>query len=399
MGSFFCCHCKDEGDDKDEIEHVKPAGQCGSIRSQIDLDYSLSRQINERNSVSEHNMSLYGLDMGVNKVIKAQALVKGYLRRSKFKNKKACIRFDNHIGNLENNPDENPFSNLKGLNPIRQLYEVPVDMYVSYFNSEVASLRYKLGDFVYKNTEKYYKSVKENRNYIIMEDESIYSGEFNMIYERYGYGTCIKKTGSFYEGFWDKDKQNGKGRLIHSNCKVYEGEWLDNVAHGNGFYIDTNDNRYEGDWEYGLKNGNGIEISSDGAKYSGSFVNGQKHGLGKLEMTDGSAYEGEFIDGLYNGNGTLIWKEGKKIGRWENNMMNGKGVMIWNDGRSYEGDIVKDTIHGFGIFIWPDKRKYEGFWVNGKKDGKSYYTTAGGLRVMKCKDGKMIKIANADNKN
>lgn len=35
MGSFFCCHCKDEGDDKDEIEPVKPAGQCGSIRSQI----------------------------------------------------------------------------------------------------------------------------------------------------------------------------------------------------------------------------------------------------------------------------------------------------------------------------------------------------------------------------
>ncbi|OMJ73933.1 hypothetical protein SteCoe_27277 [Stentor coeruleus] len=395
MGSCFCCHGKN---DDSEIE-IFVSGQNASLKSEINLDQSLEMHIEDINSKSENSKGLYELDLDVNKEIKAQALVRGYLSRSKFKIKKNHLRYNNHIENQKNNSEEKFICNLQRGNTIRQLNEVPVDMYLSYFNSQVVSLRFKLGDFVCKKLEKFYKSVKEYRNYILMEDESIYSGEFNILNERYGYGTCIKKSGSFYEGFWERDKQNGHGRLIHGNCEVYEGGWLDNEAHGYGFYIDVNDNRYEGDWEYNKKHGNGNEILSDGTKYQGSYINGQKDGFGKLEKSDGSIYEGEFKNGQFNGNGTLTLDDWKKIGEWKDNLMNGKGKIIWNDGRIYEGDIVNNIIHGYGVFIWPDKRKYEGYWINGKKDGKGLYTTTLGLRETECKEGKMIKFISVDNKN
>jgi hypothetical protein len=43
--------------------------------------------------------------------------------------------------------------------------------------------------------------------------------------------------GSVYEGFWEKDMANGKGRLIHGDGDLYIGEWLDDKAHGKGKYI------------------------------------------------------------------------------------------------------------------------------------------------------------------
>lgn len=40
--------------------------------------------------------------------------------------------------------------------------------------------------------------------------------------------------GAFYEGYWENDMANGKGRLIHSDGDIYEGDWLNDKAHGYG---------------------------------------------------------------------------------------------------------------------------------------------------------------------
>lgn len=42
--------------------------------------------------------------------------------------------------------------------------------------------------------------------------------------------------GSTYEGMWNNDKANGKGRLIHADGDVYVGDWVDDKAHGYGVY-------------------------------------------------------------------------------------------------------------------------------------------------------------------
>ena len=56
------------------------------------------------------------------------------------------------------------------------------------------------------------------------ENDAKYTGELNrMTQEREGKGVQIWSDGSRYEGFWLKDKANGRGRLIHADGDVYEG--------------------------------------------------------------------------------------------------------------------------------------------------------------------------------
>ena len=47
-----------------------------------------------------------------------------------------------------------------------------------------------------------------------------------------------------YEGFWQDNKANGKGRLIHADGDVYDGHWKDDKAHGFGVYSHLDGARY-----------------------------------------------------------------------------------------------------------------------------------------------------------
>ena len=49
---------------------------------------------------------------------------------------------------------------------------------------------------------------------------------------RQGRGVQIWQDGSKYEGFWESDKANGFGRLIHANGGMYQGYWHNDLAHG-----------------------------------------------------------------------------------------------------------------------------------------------------------------------
>ena len=51
---------------------------------------------------------------------------------------------------------------------------------------------------------------------------AIYIGQWDpQTNERLGMGRQIWPDGSLYEGFWLRDKANGRGRLIHSDGDVY----------------------------------------------------------------------------------------------------------------------------------------------------------------------------------
>ena len=50
---------------------------------------------------------------------------------------------------------------------------------------------------------------------------------------REGKGYNVHPDGSVYEGWWQSDMPNGKGRFINSkDMTVYEGQWVDNEMHG-----------------------------------------------------------------------------------------------------------------------------------------------------------------------
>lgn len=42
--------------------------------------------------------------------------------------------------------------------------------------------------------------------------------------------------GTVYEGLWDNNLYNGRGKLYHASGDLYEGEFVDDMAQGFGIY-------------------------------------------------------------------------------------------------------------------------------------------------------------------
>jgi len=117
----------------------------------------------------------------------------------------------------------------------------------------------------------------ERRSPVTFDNGSVYTGEWNAVTGvREGRGIQHWPDGSVYEGLWERDRANGKGRLVHANGDVYEGQWVDDKAQGRGVYVHVDGSRYVGDWMTDLQHGLGVETWPDGSKYKGSYENGRK---------------------------------------------------------------------------------------------------------------------------
>jgi hypothetical protein len=55
-----------------------------------------------------------------------------------------------------------------------------------------------------------------------------------------------------YEGYFNEDSMNGRGRLIMEDGSWYEGEWLNNKVHGHGM-LTYEGGSYEGEWVDGIQ--------------------------------------------------------------------------------------------------------------------------------------------------
>jgi hypothetical protein len=53
---------------------------------------------------------------------------------------------------------------------------------------------------------------------------------------RSGQGTQVWPDGAKYEGNWENNKANGKGKFFHADGDIYTGEWKDDKANGQGTY-------------------------------------------------------------------------------------------------------------------------------------------------------------------
>ena len=54
---------------------------------------------------------------------------------------------------------------------------------------------------------------------------------------RHGFGIQVWPDGAKYEGQWENNMANGKGRYYHSSGDVYDGDWLNDKAYGYGNYV------------------------------------------------------------------------------------------------------------------------------------------------------------------
>lgn len=60
-------------------------------------------------------------------------------------------------------------------------------------------------------------------SFITSKGKSFYFGQVNIHNQKNGYGYFISEKGKYYEGFWNKDKFEGYGRIIDSRGIITEG--------------------------------------------------------------------------------------------------------------------------------------------------------------------------------
>lgn len=138
----------------------------------------------------------------------------------------------------------------------------------------------------------YYENVKSDNG-------DIYTGDFVAgLYD--GKGKCTYSDGSYYEGEWSNDKENGKGIYVSAAGWTYAGDWKDGLKHGKGKLTYSDTSYYDGDWYEDKKEGVGTHT------YYGE--NGEYFGI----------YVGEFFNDKRDGEGTLTYANGYiQTGMWK----------------------------------------------------------------------------------
>ena len=226
-----------------------------------------------------------------------------------------------------------------------------------------------------------YPQKKENINLKIdkkeplkLENNIIYYGEWDMnFFTKHGRGIQIWPDGSYYKGYWENNKAEGKGQFIHSTGDIYIGNWHNNKRYGKGVYQSKFGMQYNGYWKNDKLEGKGKEIWEDGTSYIGYYSGGQKNGKGEIEWPNGCKYKGDFKNGNMNGKGIYIFPDNRKYeGDFVNNVFEGKGLFTWPNGNKYNGYFKNDKREGFGIFNFADGKILKGIWKNGKQDGEFY---------------------------
>ena len=74
----------------------------------------------------------------------------------------------------------------------------------------------------------------EKKEPIRLSDGSFYKGEWNLQGQKHGRGIEIRTTGSKYEGYFENNLPNGKGRFSIPNVQVYQGDFTNGKANGVG---------------------------------------------------------------------------------------------------------------------------------------------------------------------
>jgi hypothetical protein len=205
---------------------------------------------------------------------------------------------------------------------------------------------------------------------ILYPDNTIYSGSFNLKWEKHGFGTLYTKYNEKISGFFKEDKLNGRGRIIYPEGDYFEGEFVDDKLCGYGEYSNIEGIKYIGEWKDDMKNGFGEEIHYDGTVYVGEFKNDLKHGKGRFKWQNGNIFEGNLIKNQIEGIGKMVFYDNQFYkGEWKTNKIDGRGIFIWPDKKVYIGNYKNEKKWGYGIFVWPNGRRYEGQWLNGKQHG------------------------------
>ncbi|GMI55390.1 hypothetical protein ScalyP_jg3422 [Parmales sp. scaly parma] len=135
-------------------------------------------------------------------------------------------------------------------------------------------------------------------------DGSVYTGCFENG-ERRGYGVETKvlaasspPASEVYEGGWEANKREGKGKLVLGNGDVMEGIFKNHRLHTPSGTLITENSTYTGSFVRGVRSGKGaISLNENRGEFAGNFLNDKKSGFGKFSCNvSGISYKGEWAD-------------------------------------------------------------------------------------------------------
>ncbi|EAS02439.2 MORN motif protein (macronuclear) [Tetrahymena thermophila SB210] len=152
--------------------------------------------------------------------------------------------------------------------------------------------------------------------YLSYEGEVIYDLE-TQTYVMHGQGRCILKNKSVFEGQFDRNEFNGKGKLTYNKNKgVYEGFFRNGIREGPGVFK-SKKIQFQGEYRKGLKYNYGKQVRKNGKEiYEGEFRNDKRNGVGVLRYpfsSDIIFYQGEFFDDKKHGHGIEITRSKQKF--------------------------------------------------------------------------------------
>lgn len=181
-----------------------------SILDQLEME----ERYNEEYKQTAKNIDLYPSEVVIlvhrMKLIKVQAIVKGYLFRKQFKSK------------------------LKEELVVKNFLE---NVFVQFNTEELERKELAFRSFDPKGWKKFYEedSPLFNVNYGLVFPNSLrrnltnyYIGDMNMNDEKHGLGRLINKAGVIYHGHWLNDIFHGWGRMLYPNEVLFEGNISEN---------------------------------------------------------------------------------------------------------------------------------------------------------------------------
>mmetsp|Transcript_112025 Transcript_112025/g.215710 ORF Transcript_112025/g.215710 Transcript_112025/m.215710 type:complete len:234 (+) Transcript_112025:77-778(+) len=145
------------------------------------------------------------------------------------------------------------------------------------------------------------------------------------------------------------DGKEEKATVVYADGSTYTGQLKGGLRSGNGVWL-TPIVQFQGQWNNDLQEGRGKLTWSDGREYAGEFHLGKFHGHGRMvwrtENLKGVViYEGQYVDDAKHGSGRFEWPDGGVYeGGWAKGKKSGQGCYTNPRGESRRGEWVEDRV-------------------------------------------------------
>jgi hypothetical protein len=172
-----------------------------------------------------------------------------------------------------------------------------------------------------------WRNDKRHEGEMKMANGNIYRGPF--IDEKYhGSGMLLlQRENVIFQGQFTEGKFSSVGKLLYNNGDVFYGQHKQFIREGLGKMVTLKGTVYEGNWELDRKNGKGRLIDGlNGDIFIGEFQDGKKQGRGLIyHKSTEEIYDGEWSADNKNGEAYVLHRNGRLDQvEYRSNQMEGK---------------------------------------------------------------------------